>query len=643
VRKQGLKICVVLVLVLLLANAFVPGPAPAFATGLPAPADSSPTPPPAQPSAAQLEDWRTAMAQVPLPKQGCFTTTYPATQWKEFPCTTPPNIPMPPKRQPRPLIIGNGSDISARAPSGFISTAIGSFDAGTIVTGEAGQIGNSGAQVANAYTLQINTDFFVSADCAGSPNPSCRGWEQFVYQNDGASGFHGAYIQYWLIQYNTTCPGGWTQFSFSGSTTIYCFRNSPGSASPPSQQPATNLNNLSLTGNVTAGSDNVIFGVGGTMYATPGSNSVHASAGWTIAEFNVFGDGGNSSGGGQANFSAGTTLKPRTRIIYGGTNPPNCVAQGFTGETNNLSMQPIAPAKTPPGPAVLFTLINTTGPTSCSYAQTVGDTHLGTFNGLLYDFQASGDFILAQAPDFVVHARQVSGAPTWPDASVNQAVATLMDNNTFAICPAIEGPPVTYINGDLSQLADNQPISLDGGVDIWKQGNVYTVLDQAGNSMRAAIHENPLYINVSVGLGTDAEQITGLLANANNNVLQIAARDGTVLTAPFVFGELYGPYGTGWRVPPLQDTLLAVCGSSTENSIPSRPLYAKDLDLRLSAPARAICEEAGVNDPALLDACTLDVVVLDTPDAATVYAGAPAPIAVGQVFIPTIYLPLVTR
>ena len=638
-RKQSLKIFVVVVLILLLANVFVPGPAPAFATSLPAPAGQSP-PPPAQPSAAQLEAWRTAMAQVPLPKQGCFTVTYPATQWQEIPCTTPPNIPMLPKRPPRPLIIGNGADVSAQAPSGFISTAIGSFDAGTNVTGEAGQVGGAGGQVANAYSLQLNTNFFTSSDCAGSPNPSCKGWEQFVYENDGASpAFSGAYIQYWLLAYNTTCPAGWNTFSFSGSTDIYCWRNSTGSVHAPNQ-PATNMNNLSVTGNVSLGSDSITFAVGGTMFASPGNNFVHASAGWQIAEFNVVGDGG----GGQANFTGGTTIIPRTRITYGGTAAPTCVAQGFTGETNNLNFGPGAPGSSPPGPAIFFNETNAGGAlTSCSASTTVGDTHLATFDGLLYDFQASGDFVLAQATDFVVHARQVSGAPTWPDASVNQAIATRMGNNTFAICPAIEGPPVTYINGDPSQLADNQAVSLDGGVDIWKQGNVYTVLDQAGDAVRATIHLSPDYINVSVGLGTRPEEVTGLLANANNNVFQIAARDGTVLTAPFAFGALYGPYGTGWRVPPIQDTLLSVCGQITENGIPSKPFYAKDLDIKLREPALRVCEEAGVKDPALLDACTLDVAVLGTPDAATVYVGAPPPIAVGQVFVPTIYLPLVAQ
>ena len=74
---------------------------------------------------------------------------------------------------------------------------------------------------------------------------------------------------------------------------------------------------------------------------------------------------------------------------------------------------------------------------NCAAATSVGDTHLTTFNGLLYDFQASGDFVLAQVdPDFVVQTRQVSGAPTWPDASVNSAVATRMGKTKVAVCLA---------------------------------------------------------------------------------------------------------------------------------------------------------------------------------------------------------------
>ena len=45
----------------------------------------------------------------------------------------------------------------------------------------------------------------------------------------------------------------------------------------------------------------------------PGDNAVGAASGWQVAEFNIFGDGGNNTGGGQASFNSGATLVPRTR------------------------------------------------------------------------------------------------------------------------------------------------------------------------------------------------------------------------------------------------------------------------------------------------------------------------------------------
>jgi hypothetical protein len=91
---------------------------------------------------------------------------------------------------------------------------------------------------------------------------------------------------------------------------------------------------------------------------------------------------------------------------------------------------------TGPAPAIVSRQSNAPGTmASCQAAKGLGDTHLTTFDGLLYDFQAAGDFILAETgPDFVVQTRQVSGAPTWPNASVNKAVATRMGKTRVAVC-----------------------------------------------------------------------------------------------------------------------------------------------------------------------------------------------------------------
>ena len=578
------------------------------------------------------QDWHLSMAQIPLPKKGCFQARYPNKEWREVTCVPTPNYPLlpaPPRHGPRPLIVGNNNDVSPQTPTGFISTAIGSFDSATGITTESGPVGNSGPSLSDTYTLQMNTNFFASNSvCKNAADPSvCQGWQQFVFENNTASpAVHDAYIQYWLIQYNTTCPTGqsWNQISLYGG--IYCWKNNSLGAVPVPSQPISNLGHLSLTGTVSSTADNVSVFDGTTAYARAGDNAVAASSGWNVAEFNIFGDGGNSSGGGTATFAGTPTLTPRTRIIYGGRDAPTCTANGYTAEMNNLSFGPTAPAASQPGPAIAFTESSGGGTSNCAGATAVGDPHLETFSGLFYDFQAQGEFVLAQAPNFVVQTQQVSGAPTWPNAAVNHAVATQMGNDRVAVCLA---PARLIVNGTNKEMENGTSVSTPDGVDIWRTGNVYVITDPTGNSVRAEV--NPTWINVSVGLGRWPEKVTGLLANVNGNVNTIAMRDGTVLNTPFAFADLYQRFGESWRVKP-EESLLSACGGKRiEPGIPQAVFTAANLDPALRERARAVCTTAGVKGDALLDACTLDVAVIGNNDAAKVFVNAPQPVAVATI------------
>jgi len=581
------------------------------------------------------QDWHLSMAQIPFPGKGCFQARYPIKEWHLVPCVPTPNYPLlpaPPRHGPRPLIVGNNNDVSPQTPSGFISTAIGSFDSASGITTESGPVGNSGPSLSDTYTLQMNTNFFSASTtvCKNAADPSvCQGWQQFVYENNTASTpVHSAYIQYWLIQYNTTCPSGqsWNQISLYGG--IYCWKNNSGGAAPvPTSQSITNLGNMSLTGSVSSSGDSVSVFDGTMAYGKPGDNAVAAASGWNVAEFNIFGDGGNSSGGGTASFAGTPTLTPRTRIIYGGRDAPTCTANGFTAEKNNLSFGPTAPAASQPGPAISFTESSAGGATSnCAGATAVGDPHLATFNGLFYDFQAQGEFILAQAPNFVVQTRQVSGAPTWPNAAVNHAVATQMGKDRIAVCLA--RVPLD-VNGANTDIADGTSFSTPDGVDIWRTGNVYLITDQTGNSVRAEV--NPTWINVSVGLGRWPEKVTGLLANVNGDVNTLAARDGTTLKSPFAFADFYQRFGESWRVKS-EESLLSACGGERiENSNPTAVFTAADLEQSVRERARAVCTAAGVKGDAYLDACTLDVAVIGNNDAAKVFTTLPQPVAVATI------------
>lgn len=584
------------------------------------------------------KDWGDQMLRKPAPKKGCFDAAYPSTEWKEVACVKAPNIPSIPRHGARPAVVGNNNDISAQAPSGHITQAIGHFENVTNVTSEQGPIANAGASLADTYTLQINTDFFTgSTACAGSPNPNCLGWEQWIYWNtpgNCANCTRSASMQYWLVSYNANCPAGqgWNQVPVLGTS---CFKNSTNAVAVPNQ-PITNMANWRLTGTATATGDSISMFDGTMAHTTNGDNAVAASTAWTIAEFNIFGYGGDTNGnGGTASFNAGASTDTRTEIIYGGTAAPNCVAQGFTAEMNNLSFGPTAPAATQPGPAVIFEESRAGGATSnCAAASTIGDTHLRTFKGLFYDFQAAGDFTLAEVdPDFSVQTRQVSGAPTWPNATVNKAVAARFGKTQVALCLAPTGsnqPAYVHVDGKLTQVDDGKTLELPGGVGLARQNNVYQLTSEGGDSVQATI--NPGWIGVVVGLGRWPTPVHGLIANPDGNVNHIQTRDGFVLATPFNFDDLYHRFADSWRVTERESMLSACNGEKPiEVRIPTQPFYDKDLEPEVRQKAQGVCTAAGVKPGALFEACTLDVAVIGKDDAAKVFVNAIPPVAVGTV------------
>jgi hypothetical protein len=600
------------------------------------------------------KDWNDSMLRKAAPKQGCFKAIYPSTDWKEVKCVAPPKHPALPKFGPRPGVVGNANDISAHAPTGNISQAIGSFDSVINVTSETSPLGDpAGTPVANAYTLQMNTNRFTSnactgttsAACDGPANTGCCGWQQFVHFNNGNPGASGTLvIQDWILRYNATCPTGqnWKSFSFTGSPDIYCWQNVKTSdpadlgATPVDNQPISNLANLKMSTSVSAAGDSIVLSTGGTTtYNRTVASKVNAAAGWTGAEFNILGYGGNSNGGTTATLNAGASANTRTEIIYGGTAAPDCVAQGFTAEMNNLSFGPTAPAATAPGPAVIFEESIAGGSTSnCAAASTIGDTHLRTFNGLFYDFQAAGDFTLAEVePNFSVQTRQVSGAPTWPNATVNKAVAARFGKTQVAVCLAPPGSnqaAYVHVDGKLTPVDDGKALTLPGGVGIARQNNIYQLTSEGGDSLQATI--NPGWIGVVVGLGRWPSSVHGLIASPDGNVNHIATRDGFVLTNPFNFDDLYHRFADSWRVTG-RDSMLSACNGEkpVEAGIPTRPFYDRDLEPEVRQKAQGVCTAAGVKPGPLFEACTLDVAVIGQDIAAKVFVKAIPPVAVGTI------------
>jgi len=516
---------------------------------------------------------------------------------------TPEPIPFGPKLGVRPFTVGNGTDFSAQV-TGNTSAAEGSFENVNGVTGE------TGGGTANKYSLQLNTNTFSTTACNGAANTmTCMGWEQFIYSSVTLG---KVFIQYWLLGYNNACPNGWLSDG-AGS----CFINNANAVNVPIQA-ITNagLGQMTLNGDIT---DQVTLTSGGNMWTAPGDNHfTDLTNGWRVSEFNIFGD---SAGTPSADFNAGSTMDVRTRVNSGmGGTPPTCDGTGFTGETNNLTLVS-APASINDvnWPSIVFTQTNN-NPTAatCDNADSIGDTHLKTFAGMLYDFQASGDFVLAKdGADFEVQARQASGAPTWPNASINKGVATRMGNTRVAVY--IE-PTRLLIDGHPEDLADGKDLLLPTGVQISHRGNLYAISSASGDSVHAVL--NSTWMDVHVGLG-HPRQPRGLLGNPNRNATVLAAAGGAVFRAPLAFADLYHSYGDSWRVAPNES--LFTEQTTIRPGIPEKAFFPGQLNAQDRAKARRACAAAGVKSPALLEACVLDNAVLNDEAAANVFVKLPRP------------------
>jgi hypothetical protein len=575
------------------------------------------------PRQVRMDRWRQAIERLQVPGAGCFTASYPRIEWLRTACQAAPPHPYPPARGYRPLTVGNGLDYSAEV-SGVLTGASGSFDFVSNGTSETGEQNGSGPQVPNTFSLQLNAKPFTSPECSGSPNPGCLGWQQFVYSTT----YNEIFMQYWLLLYNTTCPAGWMQFQFTGSSDIYCYANSPSSDLPGGPLTVAGLTGTTLTGKTSkGGNDSVIMtSASGDASAVNADSVLDIADHWKGVEFAIVGD----CCGKRANFSAGTTIKVKTTVQSGTKLAPTCVVEGFTGETNNLNLASAPTIGTASSPDIVSKQTSSPGFAACGAAAAVGDTHLTTFRDLFYDFQASGDYELATTgPQFTVEDRQVSDAPHWPNAAVSRAVATRVGTSDVAVCLASSAgkpSPRLVVNEKTVKLSKGETIGLPGGGDVSLAGSTYTITDVSGDSVRAAVNAGkPNWLNVSVGVARWPETVHGLLANAGSNPKTVESRAGTVLTAPFHFTRFYHAYGNSWRVSAGQ-SLLSACGGQVTSSDPKNLMYAGNLKPKVADAARSTCLRSGVpaTSPALLNACTVDVAILGTKKAAQAYLGGPS-------------------
>ncbi len=233
-----------------------------------------------------------------------------------------------------------------------------------------------------------------------------------------------------------------------------------------------------------------------------------------------------------------------------------------------------------------------------------GDPHLQTLDGVGYDFQAAGEYVLLQsagAGDFMLQARMV---PMGENVSVNQAIVTNL-NGTAVMIDANDATPL-HIAGQAVSLNSGQSVTAGNG-RVYRDGDSYIIVysgadgqvNDGDSQVLARVQDGRLDLDVRLNvelMGT----LEGLLGDGDGNAANdVALADGSVLSRPLAFDDLYGAYRDDWRVDTLDESLFTYdTGESLagfyDAAFPGALISLDTLDPSLRAAAEAAAQAAGL-------------------------------------------------
>lgn len=242
-----------------------------------------------------------------------------------------------------------------------------------------------------------------------------------------------------------------------------------------------------------------------------------------------------------------------------------------------------------------------------------GEPHVWTFDDRAYDLQAVGEFTAARTDEMLVQVR-LAPYPNSRRVSVVAGVAAQVGDQRITVQMEDGRDDVVRIDGEMVTLSATEGTPVGGGrAGLDDLGRV-TV--EWADGARISVRPGNILLDLLVDvLDAPTEGILG--DNDGDPDDDLTAATGEVLGDDPSHEDLYDVFAESWRITDETSLFDYADGTDTETftdrSFPDEPITLDDLSEDERTAAEEICRAAGVTDPAILDACILDVAVTGDP------------------------------